>query len=189
MIFLLLSAIGFAMVAYVFSDGNQVPLNVPLPAAGHSVAMPFHLGTAGRFKLEATVPVLDPDAVLPVNHAPMPIHLRLVVEQGGTPVAHVSIPIMHRTGAFVFGNVALYTAQPFVALPRGDLVARITGLEDSVLPEGGAMISLKRVPQHADPAGASLMAGLVRLLSWSFLVLGFMCMSWSARPIKRATRV
>ncbi|BCT93677.1 hypothetical protein LYSHEL_27040 [Lysobacter helvus] len=174
-----LSAVGFALTTYVFSDWNQAPADLPLPGPGYSVAEPFHLATGGKFELRASVPVMvaDREVGTPPSPPPIPTNLRLVIEQGEITKVDMPIVEMGHMGRYVFGKVDSYVARPVVTLPRGDYVIRLTGLGNAVAPRGGAMLSLERA---GDPTTAVLLSGLTRMASACAFVLGLGLLPWRA---------
>ena len=181
-----LAAVGFALTSYVFSDWNIRPATLPLPGSGHAVASPFSITTSGEFRLEVEVP-RPADYKEPVSLPELPaipVSLRMQIEQSGRSAANLFITSLRHAGAYSFGNVDFYYAEPAIRLPRGEYDIRLVALEPAPSPVGGAIVHFSRVSR---PTEAFLAAAFVRWVSWAALIAGVVLFLWSARPPSRLT--
>jgi len=182
-----LAAFGFALTSYVFSGWNTTPATLPLPGPGHAVASPFDITTSGTFGLEVEVPrpanYKEPVA-LPELPA-IPVSLRLQIEQAGKNVADLHVSSLRNIGAYSFGNVDLYSAEPTVRLTRGEYDIRLTAQAQTPVPAGGAIVYFSRVRPLTE---AFLEAAFVRWASWAASIAAALLLLWSARPNQSSKR-
>ena len=186
-LFFALAAIGFALTSYVFSDWNIRPCALPLPGPGYAVASPFIITTSGKFQLEADVPrpsnYKEPVALPELP--PIPVDLRLQIEQSGKSVADIHVTSLRHVGTYSFGNVDLYSAQPAVQLTRGEYEIRLAAQGPTPAPVGGAIVYFSRV---SHPTEAFLAASFVRWASWAAFMAAVALLLWGARPNNSSKR-
>jgi hypothetical protein len=180
-LFFALSALGFALTSYVFSNWNTRPAALPLPGSGYAVASPFIIATSGKFRLEVEVPrpanYKEPVS-LPELPA-IPVSLRLQINQAGKSVADLHVTTLRNTGSYAFGNIDFYRAEPVLQLARGEYDIRLAAQEQTPAPVGGAIVYLSRVSQSTE---TFLAAAFVRWGSWAGFIAGVILLLWGARP-------
>lgn len=182
-----LAAIGFALTSYVFSDWNFRPAILPFPGPGHAVATSFNITTSGTFRLEFDVPrpADYEESVDMPNLPPIPVDLRLQVEQSGKSIADIHVTSLRQMGEYAFGNIDMYVAQPAVPLARGEYDVRLTAQGSTPAPVGGAIVYFSRDTPDTE---AFLAASFVRWASWAAFIAAVAFFLWGARPNKSSKR-
>lgn len=164
-IFLFLSAVGFASSLHMERAALQASPTLPLPPVGYSVASAFKIGSPGQFQIEAQVPS-ESNGQIPMRNKPtLGVSIEVQIERRGDKPIKIQ-PLLRHGGEIGFSKLDLYFSQP-IPLLSGDYVLRVKTL--SAPPSSNALLTLSPV---IDQSGTIIAQNLFRIFGWIFLVVG-----------------
>lgn len=164
-IFLFLSAIGFASLLHMEQAALEASPTLPLPPANYSVASTFKIGSVGQFQIEAQV-LSDSTGQIPIrDKSALGVVMEVQLERRGDKPIKIH-PVLRHGGEIGFSRLDLYFSPPIMLMP-GEYVLRVKTLSTSS--PSNALLTLSPI---LDQNGAFIARDLLRIFSWVFLVVG-----------------
>lgn len=165
------AAILFALLLYVFGNGNSIPVSVPLPGPERSVSQPFELKTKGSFRLAVAVPLAPgPISAALAELPPVDCNLSIAITgpQGHT---HQTVTSLQRGAQFTAGRIDYYYAPSTFSLPTGEYEVTISNHARQPFGDSGAMLTLERREPLTE---TQLLVSLMRFTAWATLWAGIL---------------
>ena len=174
LIALFLSAVSFVLLMNLQSYENWCPVRLPFPGQGLEVAWPFNLATAGKFRLEVTLPRVDPSGPPPFPEPPaINCDIQLEVKNPDGSTVQQSIKWLNSGAGYPIGHLDNYTAEP-VALTRSGMYIfhlRNQGRSEFLSFQGAGIAFIRQTTESEDWIQRGLIFGPVGL---ALLFLGIM---------------